>query len=123
MLRSLRFRLAAFFLAGVVLSGLVAAAVSFQLIQSYTLKRARGDLRREATGLTELYAFRATQTARKNQKHDFPQIPAHTLKDAIGDRVYYLPAAAATHNPGISRAIRYLGRRVSSVTPTRWRRE
>jgi two-component system OmpR family sensor kinase len=93
-LRSLRFRLAAFFLAGVVVAGLVAAAVSFQLIQSYTLKRARADINREAEGVTQLYAFRALQTASKDQKVDLPQIPSKTLEAAIGDRVYYLPAAA-----------------------------
>jgi two-component system, OmpR family, sensor kinase len=93
-LRSLRFRLAAFFLAGVVVSGVVAAAISFRLIESYTLKRARADIRREAAGLTELYAFRATQVGRKNQRNEIPQIPAHTLEDATGDRLYYLPAAA-----------------------------
>ena len=94
MLRTLRFRLAAFFLAGVVVAGLVAAGVSFRLIQSYTLKRARADIRREATGLTELYAFRATQGARSDQRAEIPQIPGHTLEDATGDRLYYLPAAA-----------------------------
>ncbi|HEX6702977.1 MAG TPA: HAMP domain-containing sensor histidine kinase [Gaiellaceae bacterium] len=94
MLRSLRFRLAAFFLFGVVVAGLVAAAISFQLIQSYQLKRARADIRREAAGLTELYAFRATQVVRPNQRNDIPQIPAHTLEDATGDKLYYLPAAA-----------------------------
>jgi hypothetical protein len=46
--RSLRFQLPALFLAGVVVSGLVAAAIAFQLLQSYTLNRARADLRREA---------------------------------------------------------------------------
>jgi signal transduction histidine kinase len=93
--RSLRFRLAAFFLAGVVVAGLVAAAISFQLVQSYTLKRSRAEIRREATGVTELYAFRALQKASRNQKVEIPQIPSKTLEAALGgDRVYYLPAAA-----------------------------
>ena len=95
MLRSLRFRLAAFFLAGVVVAGLVAAVISFQLIQSYQLKHARAEIRREADGVTRLYAFRALQTVKSNQKVDLPQIPSATLEKALGgDRVYYLPAAA-----------------------------
>jgi len=94
-LRSLRFRLAAFFLAGVVVAGLVAAAISLRLIQSYTLKRSRAEIRREATGVTELYAFRALQKASPNQRVEIPQIPSKTLEAALGgDRVYYLPAAA-----------------------------
>ena len=64
MLRSLRFRLPAFFLASIVLSGLVAAAIAFRLLDSYTLSRARADLNRESTGLTELYAY---WTANSNQ--------------------------------------------------------
>ncbi len=56
MFRSLRFRLPALFLAGVVASGLVAAAIAFQLLESYSTNRARSEVRREVTGLTQLYA-------------------------------------------------------------------
>ena len=54
MFSSLRFRLTAVFLAGIVVFGLVAAAVAFQLLQTYTLSRARADLRQESIGLTQL---------------------------------------------------------------------
>jgi signal transduction histidine kinase len=83
--RSLRFRLPALFLVGVVLSGLVAAAIAFQLLQSYTLSRARSELRREASGLTKLYIAVA-------QGQNDPA-PRAQLEDATGDRLYYVPAA------------------------------
>ena len=84
MLRSLRFRLPAFFLASIVLSGLVAAAIAFRLLDSYTLSRARADLNRESTGLTELYAY---WTARSNLP-----LPGKQLARASGDRLYFIPA-------------------------------
>ena len=82
-LRSLRFQLPALFLAAVVLFGLVAAAIAFQLLQSYTLNRARGELRREARGLTRLYIAGA-----KGQNDPSPR---EQLEDATGDRIYYVP--------------------------------
>jgi len=82
-LRSLRFRLPALFLAGIVVSGLVAAVVAFQLFQSYTLKRAEDELRREATGVTRLYVAQATGSN--------DPVPASQLEHAIADRIYYVP--------------------------------
>jgi two-component system OmpR family sensor kinase len=85
MFRSLRFRLTAVFLAGVVVAGLVAAAIAFQLLQSYTLDRARADLRRESIGLTQLYRKRA---AVSNEI-----VPAEDLEQATGDKLFFIPAA------------------------------
>ena len=89
MLRSIRFRLPAFFLASVVLFGLVAAAIAFRLLNDYTLSRARSDLTREAAGLTELYAY---WTAHSNNP-----LPGKQLARASGDRLYFVPA-----NPGFA---------------------
>jgi HAMP domain-containing protein len=83
MFRSLRFRLPALFLAGIVVSGVVAAVVAFQLFQSYTLRRAKQELRREAAGVTRLYVEQA------NSSND--PLPAPQLEHAIGDRIYYVP--------------------------------
>src|SRR5438034_7917284 len=88
MFRSLRFRLPALFLGGVVASGVVAAAVAFQLLQSYTLQRARGEVRREAIGVTQLYAYWTPLT---NE-----DLPRKTIERAIADRLFFVPAA-----PGI----------------------
>ena len=83
MFRSLRFRLPALFLVGVILSGLVSAAIAFQLLQSYTLGRARADLQREAKGLTSLY------TAQANRSNE--PVRAEQLEAATGDRIYFVP--------------------------------
>jgi two-component system OmpR family sensor kinase len=81
--RSLRFQLPALFLAGVIVFGLVAAAIAFQLLESYTLGRARSDLRREAAGLTLLYAEQA--------KSSNDPIPTRQVEAATGDRIYFVP--------------------------------
>jgi two-component system, OmpR family, sensor kinase len=86
MFRSLRFRLTAVFLAGVVIAGLVAAAIAFQLLQSYTLERARIELRNESIGLTKLYR---AQAQRSNEI-----VPAADLERATGDTLFFIPAAA-----------------------------
>ena len=83
MYRSLRFQLPALFLAGVTVFGLVAAAIAFQLLQSYTLGRARADLRREADGLTRLYTLQASGSN--------DPVPGHQLEAATGDRIYFVP--------------------------------
>src|SRR3954464_7941392 len=88
MFRSLRFQLPALFFAGVIVFALVAAAISFQLLQSYTIGRARADLRREAAGLTRLYAAQATGSN--------DPIPARQLENATGDRIFYVPV-----DPGV----------------------
>jgi signal transduction histidine kinase len=88
MFRSLRFQLPALFLAGVIIFGLVAASVAFQLLSSYTLGRARADLRRESAGLTRLYAKQASGS---NEP-----VPAPQLEAATGDRIYFVPV-----DPGI----------------------
>ncbi len=84
MFRSLRFRLPALFLGGVVASGVVAAAVAFQLLQSYTLQRARGEVRREVIGLTQLYAYQAS--------HSNVDLRSKTIERAIADRLFFIPA-------------------------------
>src|SRR5215510_12498987 len=88
MFRSLRFQLPALFLAGVIVSGLVAAAIAYQLLGSYTLSRAQRDLRREAAGITRLYVEQASGSN--------DPVPAPQLEAATGDRIYFVP-----RDPGI----------------------
>ncbi|TMM24120.1 MAG: HAMP domain-containing histidine kinase [Actinobacteria bacterium] len=63
MLRSLRFQLPALFLLGVVVAGLVSAAIALRLFQSYAQNRARAQdyvqLSNEAKGLTKIYRKQA----------------------------------------------------------------
>jgi two-component system, OmpR family, sensor kinase len=84
MLRSLRFQLPALFLLGVVVSGLVSAAIALRLFRTYAQNRAReqayGELAREARGLTELYARRA----------GLRKLSAENLSLATGDSIYYI---------------------------------
>jgi signal transduction histidine kinase len=59
MLRSLRFRLPAIFLAGVLLSGLVASLIAVRLFQAHVEQQTIDELTREATGLSQLYSRQA----------------------------------------------------------------
>jgi signal transduction histidine kinase len=86
MLSSLRFRLPALFLLGIVVSGLVASVVALRLFQGYVLSRSKADLRREAIGLTEVFARQAITA---NDTGVLPRI-ARQLERATGDRLFYV---------------------------------
>ena len=60
MLRSLRFRLPALFLAGIVIAGFVSVAIAFQLLQSYSRSQSLKELRKEAAGINQLLSQQAT---------------------------------------------------------------
>ena len=55
MFRSLRFRIPALFLLGIVLAGVVATLIAVTFFQSYTRKHAASELRAESAGLVRLY--------------------------------------------------------------------
>ena len=59
MFGSLRFRLPALFLLGIVLAGIVATLISIRFFQSYTRARAVDELHSESVGIVELYARQA----------------------------------------------------------------
>src|SRR5919204_539941 len=86
MFRSLRFRLPALFLLGIVVSGLIAAVVALRLFQDYVLDRSKASLRREAIGLTEVFARQAITA---NNTGELPHI-AKQLERATGDRLFYI---------------------------------
>ena len=82
MLGSLRFRLPAIFLVGVVLAGIVATVISIRFFQSYTRTRTIHELRSESIGIVSLYATQAGAQ----------EVPVVTLRKAIGgDQIYYVP--------------------------------
>jgi signal transduction histidine kinase len=81
MFRSLRFRLPAFFLAGVVVAGLVATALAVKLFQDYTRDRTYDQLHREARGLAALYGETAA----------LRDVPTRTLEEATGDQLFLIP--------------------------------
>jgi signal transduction histidine kinase len=90
MLRSLRFRLPALFLVGIVVSGVIATAVALALFQNYARQQLLTKLRREANGLTQLYqkqAIAANDTGRRTLRFAPPQ-----LERATGDKIFYVGA-------------------------------
>jgi signal transduction histidine kinase len=112
MLRSLRFQLPALFLLGVVLAGLVSAAIALRLFQSYAQNRARAqdyaELSNEANGLTKLYKKQA----------GLKLLSAKYLELATGgDKIFYngIPIF-----PGQGRsAFRHLPKRVVDIPRVR----
>jgi signal transduction histidine kinase len=87
MLRSLRFRLPALFLAGIVAAGIVSVAIAFQLLSSYSRSQSLKELKREAAGLSTLLSKQAVETFVKNSP--LPLIEPRELEHATGDRIYY----------------------------------
>src|SRR2546423_5188241 len=86
MFRSLRFRLPALFLIGIGVSGLIAAVLALRLFQGYVLTRSKAQLRREAIGLTEVFARQAIAA---NNTGKLPRI-ANQLEKVTGDRLFYV---------------------------------
>jgi signal transduction histidine kinase len=90
MFRSLRFRLPAFFLAGVALAGIVSTAIAVQLFQQHIHSQSVSDLKREASGLTQLYQRAALESI--DEGRSAPQFAAEELERATGTRLYYVGA-------------------------------
>jgi signal transduction histidine kinase len=89
MFRSLRFRLPALFLAGVALAGLVSTIISIGLFQDYTQDRLLAELRREARGLTSLYAEQARKVAEAPEGREPVPLATSRLEQASGSQLYY----------------------------------
>src|ERR1700758_676377 len=81
-LGSLRVRLPLLFLLGIVLAGVLAAAISIRFFQGYTRTRAIAELRSEGVGIVQLYARQAAAAT----------VPVDKLQAAIGgDHIFYVP--------------------------------
>ena len=93
MFRSLRFRLPAFFLAGAVLAGLISTLIALGLFQDYTEDRLVAELRREARGLSSLYAEQAIRA----QDTDRPYYVSPSAR--AGEREHALPWASGSSFP------------------------
>ena len=93
MFGSLRFRLPALFLLGIVLAGIVAALISLRLFQDYTHDQTLVELRREAAGLAQLYAESALQAADEGTHDREVPLPTQLLHlEADGIPVVIQPA-------------------------------
>ncbi|HZT84798.1 MAG TPA: HAMP domain-containing sensor histidine kinase [Gaiellaceae bacterium] len=82
MLRSLRFRLPALFLLGIVLAGLVATLIAVSFFQSYTRTHAASELRAESAGIVRLY----------RQQVGIGNVSSRNLRIALGvNEVFWVP--------------------------------
>jgi signal transduction histidine kinase len=98
-LRSLRFRLPALFLLGIVLAGVVATLIAVRFFQSYTRSHAASELRAESVGIVQLYERQAGAS--------------HVSQLALGrDRVFWVPVV-----PGASLLAGSLPELPSSAVP------
>ncbi|MEI7759910.1 MAG: HAMP domain-containing sensor histidine kinase [Thermoleophilia bacterium] len=88
---SLRFRLPALFLLGIVLAGVVAALISLRLFQTYTRGQSVRELEREASGLSRLYADAALRAA--DEGSGAIDFAASKLELTTGDRIFYIGAS------------------------------
>jgi signal transduction histidine kinase len=87
MLRSLRFRLPALFLAGIAAAGIVSVAIAFQLLQNYSRSQSIKELRREAAGLSRLISEQAIAVSDRGTQ--VQTVQPSQLESASGDKIYY----------------------------------
>jgi len=87
-MRSLRVRLPALFFSAVLVAGLVTAVVATSLFRDYTRDRTLNELRRQATGLAQLYSEQARQIVEQGQRA--PSFAGPRLERAMGARLYYV---------------------------------
>jgi signal transduction histidine kinase len=71
----------------VVIAGVISTITAYQLFQGYVEDRFIAELRREAAGLTDLYASQAVQASDEDRPPPFAQ--ATRLERATGDRLFY----------------------------------
>jgi signal transduction histidine kinase len=90
MFRSLRFRLPAFYLAGVALAGIVTTVIAVQLFQDHVRSQSLSELKREARGLSDLYAQQAIRSI--DEGRSAPDFAGPELEKATGARLYYVGA-------------------------------
>ena len=83
MIRSLRFRLPALFLVGILLAAVVAALIAVRFFQDYTRTRAVHELGAESAGIVQQYS----------QQAGIGNVPVQSLRRAIGgDEIFWVPA-------------------------------
>jgi signal transduction histidine kinase len=107
MFRSLRFRLPAIFLAGIALAGLVSTLIAIRLFQDYSRDQSLGELRREASGLVELYFGNAGRF----------DVSPESLERTTGDRLFYTGLDIDFPDPVAERNFKLVQRLESSDLP------
>jgi signal transduction histidine kinase len=89
---SLRFRLPALFLLGIVIAGVVSSVVALRLFQGYSRESSYEELGREAKGIAQLYGDAALRAAEEGTPA--PDFAPEALELATGDRLFYVGAPA-----------------------------
>jgi signal transduction histidine kinase len=98
--RSLRYRIPAIFLVGVLVASVVAAVLAVRLFQDYTRDRTLSELRRQAQGLAELYRQQAIRSI--DEARPAPGFARQILEEATGSQIYYTGANIFPgENPGL----------------------
>jgi signal transduction histidine kinase len=108
MFASLRFRLPALFLAGIVVAGIVSTLIAFQLLQNYSHNQSLTGLRRDARGLSQLYAKTAIKSIDQGLSAPFYTRPF--LEQATGDRLYYVGLPIFPGEGSVLRQLRHLSK-------------
>jgi two-component system, OmpR family, sensor kinase len=94
---SLRLRLPALFLLGIVLAGVVSAIIAVELFSGYTRNQSYEELEREARGIARLYGDAALRAAEEGTPSiDFAP---EALELATGDQLFYVGAPAFPGQP------------------------
>jgi signal transduction histidine kinase len=106
-LRSLRYRLPAFFLVGVLVAAAITALLAVRLFRDDSRDRTLADLRRQAAGLALLYEEQAIRSV--DEAKQAPGFAAPLLEEATGSRIYY---AGLEIFPGQKSGLRSLDREV-----------
>jgi signal transduction histidine kinase len=89
-LRSLRFRLPALFLVGILLAGVISTVIAVGLFRDYARDRVLDELRREANGLARLYAEQAL--ASLDEERPPATFATRELERATGNQLFYVGA-------------------------------
>jgi signal transduction histidine kinase len=106
-LRSLRFRIPAFFLVGVLVAAAITTLFAVRLFQDDSRDRTLAELRRQAAGLARLYEDQAIRSVDEAKRA--PGFAAPLLEEATGSRIFY---AGLEIFPGQKSGLRPLDRNV-----------
>jgi signal transduction histidine kinase len=112
--RSLRFRLPALFLVGIVLAGVISTVIAVGLFQGYVRDRSLDQLRREADGLARLYAQFAVRAS--EEPGEPPTFARSELQRASGNRLFYVGLPVFFERSG-----KVLPQLPEAVVPGDWR--
>src|SRR5437016_4101655 len=92
MFSSLRVRLPLLFLAGILLAVIVTTLISVQLFREFSRAQTLSELRREASGIGELYSHAVNETFATSERSKSRQAPTFAradLEKATGDLIYF----------------------------------